>query len=468
MSNQSVGNQVQADLTQAVDSGLLTEAVQQKAAQLLARLQKPVRLAIMGMPGSGKSTLLNLLVGHDVLPEGLRLPTLQLSYGSSEKAICTLPDGTKMTFDTLDSHAIAALSPLFVELQMPLPALAKISVLEVVAPNDPDAIHRASQWAAKRCDIALWCTRAFNDDEQRIWFQMPDLIKDHAFLMVTKADKSAASGSLDAALAAVRAVARDEFNEIIPIATPDAIAARQPDGSIDKEKLRSSGGLALISAVLKQVELGRQSTIDMADVLLRQNENILAQLKPVVVPETPQAQPEPAPSEPKPESPDATVTDDVDESKVIETVVSRLRGVTEPPPMLRDIEGDDDNDAKPDAEPVATTVANLQPATRDAYQHVLDHIAEQGRNLADTLEDMGEGAPTEVMAQAVEHIQWLSDYLNDHGDDSDAALQRARDTAFDAADLVQLMQMERRDSAALEAVSLLIQIKRELQADLAA
>jgi hypothetical protein len=65
-------------------------------------------------------------------------------------------------------------------------------------------------------------------------------------------------------------------------------------------------------------------------------------------------------------------------------------------------------------------------------------------------------------------LQWLCDFLADNGDDTDPLIQRARDTAFDAADLVQLMQMEKRDSAAIEAVSLLLQVKRELQADLAA
>lgn len=460
MSNQSEGNRVQDELTQAVDSGLLPAAVHEKASQLLARLRTPVRLAIMGMPGSGKSTLLNLLVGQNVIPEGLRLPTLQLSYGDTEKAICTLPDGTKKTFDFVAADEIAALSPLFVELEMPLVALTKISVLEVVAPDDPDAIHRASQWAAKRCDIALWCTRAFNDDEQRIWFQMPDLIKDHAFLMVTKADKPAASGLLDAALAAVRAVARDEFNEIIAISTHDAIAARRPDGTIDKEKLRSSGGLALISAVLKQVELGRQSTVDLAEVLLRQNEDVLALLKQVAVPDTTPAPAVKAPQDAKP-APAATETDKSDdESKVIETVVSRLRAVTEPPVMVRTVNPD------PAAKPAP--VAGVYPATRDAYQHVIGYIEEQGRVLVESLDQLGDAAPSEVMDMTVAHIQWLSDYLNENGDDADTCLHRARDTAFDAADLVQLMQMEKRDSAALEAVSLLIQIKRELQADLAA
>ena len=72
------------------------------------------------------------------------------------------------------------------------------------------------------------------------------------------------------------------------------------------------------------------------------------------------------------------------------------------------------------------------------------------------------------MDKCAADMQWLCDYLNDHGDPHDEPLLRARDTAFDAADLVLLMQMEKRDSAALEAVSLMLQVKRELQADLAA
>ena len=110
----------------------------------------------------------------------------------------------------------------------------------------------------------------------------------------------------------------------------------------------------------------------------------------------------------------------------------------------------------------------LKPATRDAYQQAIQYIAENGRALLDMAGDLGKSAPSQIMAETVEHVQWISDHLNTNGDDSDEALQRARDTAFDAADLVQLMQMEKQDSAAIEAVSLLLQLKHELQSELAA
>ena len=99
---------------------------------------------------------------------------------------------------------------------------------------------------------------------------------------------------------------------------------------------------------------------------------------------------------------------------------------------------------------------------------MISYIEENGAGMVSAIEGDGEAGRADVIALAVEHIQWLCDYLNENGEVADASLQRTRDSAYDAADLVQLMEMEKRDSAALEAVSLMLQIKRELQADLAA
>ncbi|WP_439154382.1 hypothetical protein [Yoonia sp.] len=439
MSNQSRGKKVQDDLTLAVGAGILPADAQLRAEKLLDRLQQPVRLGLMGVPGAGKSTLLNLLVGADVIPQGVRLPTLQLSFGPTAQSVCTLPDGTKKTLSHTDAAQIAELAPVFVEMQMPLPALGKISVLEVVAPADPTALQRASDWAAKRCDIALWCTQGFGEVEQTIWGRMPDLIKDHAFLMVTKADALRENGLMDATIGAVRNAARDEFNQILPIATTDALAARQPDGTVDRDRMRSSGGLALISAVLKQVEQGRQSFVDMAEVLLLQHQDALQAATSVEIPE----------------SHDLSV--ETHEPAVPDVATSAPTPATESTPVEQ---------PAPAGSPEKTVT--LHPATRAAYEHVLDYIIAQSRALIDLAEKVGDAAPAQIMAKTVEHVQWLSDYLNEHGDDTDPALIRARDTAMDAADLVQLMQMEKRDSAAVEALSLMIQIKHELQADLAA
>jgi hypothetical protein len=400
MPNQPPCTPVQQELAQAIVSGRLPVQVQARAETLLDRIRKPVRLGLLGQPQTGKSLLLNLLVGTDVVPTDLRLPTLELTYGAAPCIICTLADGTKTTVNGDDLRRVAALAPVFVEMQLPLPALEKISLLEVVAPDDATALHRASQWAAKRTDVVLWCSQSFDAQDQHIWAQMPDLIKDHGFLMITKADILHTQGQLDRVLARAAAVARDDFNQILAIATPDAIAARGADGSVDKDKMRDSGGMALITAVLKQVASGKQSAMDAADMLL-----------------------------------------------------ARYPAAA----------------AAPVATPVITpAAAALPPASRAAYQTALDHISGQAAALLQLAQSGDRDMPPKVMALTVEQLLWLCDYITHNFRDSDPLLQQARATVFDAADLAQLMQMERRDSAAIEAVSLLLQVKRELQANLAA
>jgi hypothetical protein len=117
---------------------------------------------------------------------------------------------------------------------------------------------------------------------------------------------------------------------------------------------------------------------------------------------------------------------------------------------------------------IAPAAAALPPASIAAYQTALDHISGQAAALLQLAQSGDRDMPAKVMAQTVEQFLWLCDYITHNLRDSDPLLQQARATVFDAADLAQLMQMERRDSAAIEAVSLLLQVKRELQANLAA
>jgi len=103
------------------------------AERLIERLERSARVALLGLPGSGKSSILNLLVGAVVVPETLRLPTIIVQHGDVARMICTLTDGTTKLLPGHDLAEVLPLAPALVTLEMDLPALKVISLLEVSA-----------------------------------------------------------------------------------------------------------------------------------------------------------------------------------------------------------------------------------------------------------------------------------------------------------------------------------------------
>ena len=421
MTNQADHRDGASDLRNVIAQDGLSDALKARAQSLLDQIERPVRLAIFGLPGSGKSQVMNFLAGADVLPKGARLPTLQLSYGAEAVAHCTLPDGSKRTLPMADMDAITTLSPVFIDATMPLPALKKISILEVNAGADKEGQRRAMAWAAKRSDMALWCTKAaFGRDEQAIWAQIPDALQDHAFLLMTHADSEVVEEAHPGRLDHVRSVAQDHFQKVLPIGTQTAISARNPDGSVDKEMLRSSGGMAVISGILRAVESGRQIARDQVDIFMRQIE----------------VTPQPVVEPPKAEAPKVVAPKAVAPEPVAE--------VEEPPQF-----------------------DGLGPASRDACMQAVAQLSAEGTMMAEALDSAGlEDA--EIVDICVDSIVWLADFLAESGDAGDQVMSQLRETAMDAADLVQLIQLETSETLANDSVSVMVQVKQELQQMLAA
>ncbi len=467
MSNAAAQTKTQAALSEALSKNALPHAARPDAQKLLDRLDTPTRLGIFGPPGAGKTTLLNLLVGYDVVPEGMMFPTTQLSYSAEPRAVLTLSDGSKAQMNDIRPDLIADQNPLMVQLEMDLPALKKISVLEVVTSDDQTEQARALAWASNRVDIALWATQEFSAQEQLLWQDMPDHIKDHAFLLMTKVDTIYDPADAEYAMGGLRSVAADQFSQIMQIATLDALNARGADGQVDKGMMRASGGMALISAILRQVEMGRQHFVDQADMLLRKHADTPAvSVKPkrpsqlrVVSTTPPRSKPVPVPevrvtsrakSQPFPTAEAEKPSDAQDASGVMERLKSAQKTAS------RVVEA-----AGPDTSP---TIVGLGAEARPVFEEAVAHLTKAGEKLHanDAI------TATSVMAASVDAVMWVSDHLSDNGPQSDTLLARARDAAIDASDLTQLMQIEKRDSAAIEAVSVMLQLKRTMQADLAA
>jgi len=148
MSVKAAADQTYENLKTALSEGKIPPNVADTAVKLCQRLHEPVRVSVMGLPKAGKSSVVNLLLNKIVIPDGVSLPTSQFVKGDINQTVCTLPDGSVKALSADDPAGVAKLDPIFVEFHMQLPALGRISVLEVVAPR---ACQRSRDDAADPC-----------------------------------------------------------------------------------------------------------------------------------------------------------------------------------------------------------------------------------------------------------------------------------------------------------------------------
>ncbi len=268
MSDETGEMTVAQRLGHLLDRGLLPAGGAAEAAErLIERLERPARIALLGLPGAGKSAILNLLAGTIVVPETLRLPTIIVQHGIEARMLCTLADGRTEVVPGSDLSQVMALNPAMVTLEMDLGALKVISLLEVSAGPMEAEQRRAATWASKRADIVIWCTTSYLPKEQVVWESMPDAVKDNGFLFLTKVDllgsREAASGMLER----VELRAGEEFRQVLSISAKQARAALTSSG-MDRDLFRDSGAASVISTIKTRVQMARRADTDMAELLL--------------------------------------------------------------------------------------------------------------------------------------------------------------------------------------------------------
>lgn len=295
-------------LGQLLDRGLLPAGGPAEAAErLIERLERPARIALLGLPGAGKSAVLNLLSGSVVVPENLRLPTVIVQHGQDERMLCTLADGQTQIVPGRDLSQVLTLNPALVTLELDLPALKVISLLEVSAGPMEAEQRRAAVWASKRADILIWCTTSYLPKEQQVWEGMPDTVKDNGFLFLTKVDLLGTRDAAQGMLERVEMRAGEEFRQVMSLSAKQARAALQAPGGLDHEMFRDSGAAAIISTIKTRVQMARRADTDMAELLLARHVEAGGIVARRFAEPGTSAQPDPDPEWRAPPEPPATV-----------------------------------------------------------------------------------------------------------------------------------------------------------------
>ena len=257
-----------ADLREILDRGGMPQNARLAGLGLLRRLSGPVRVIVLGMPDSGKSSLVNMLIGAPLIPTGTRLPSLHLIFGETPRLTATLTDGDLVPVAGLSFTGLSQMAAQFAQIEVPAPFLQHLSLSEISMPLEAEAQKETVDQALRRADIVLWCSEGFTDRDREIWSGVPDETKDHAYLVLTNADKATADGSLARRMQVLAPVVEREFHSIYPVAALQGLAARHAGQPVQTRNWEDSGGAALVRSILEHAESGRLEDIGFANIFL--------------------------------------------------------------------------------------------------------------------------------------------------------------------------------------------------------
>lgn len=361
-----------------------------QAKRLRARLTTDVRIAVVGPPKSGKSRLQEMFA-----------------------ACAGLPDDAA------------------------LPRLGDVSFLEPSGGHGIEDRRAALEQALEGADILLWCTQHFDDQEQALWRLVPEARRDHAFLVLTKADALYRDGLLSDRFAALQETAAEEFLGLFPVATLQALGALGSGGAPDMALLTSSGGAALITAIGGHVARGRRADVDNALMFLRRYAGLAAEAVPT-----------------RPAAPTAPVAGPA-RGPVTRPVTGPVSGPAAAPPPAPA--------ARPVAAPVAASARDSHADPSDFLSQADDRLRACGRALLQEVEaaDADSADFGDILRRCADTLEQLSEMILEM-EVNGAPLTPWHEEILEASEMMLLLRLEEGRGPAEDAVALMLQLRREI------
>ncbi len=486
MTDVSKVSQVAERLRASIAEGLFPAAALPGAQSLLDRFDRPLRVALMGLPAAGKSAVFNLLVGETVVPENLTLPRLQLRHGPTPVMSLFFADGSTDQQTGRDLAAAAARRPVSVILDLPLQSLALINPMELSAGASLTDQARSIGWASKHADVFIWCSETFTENEQELWHGAPTVVKDQGLLLITKTDLRGDADKRRDFFNRIVQVADDEFSNVLPLSTSLAKQAFAADGSFDREVFRASGALGLVAEIKCQIEKIRQADAHTAIMIMLYNDATMTPTAPVV-PKfvTPKAPPQPLEkliltpqrattpfaSPPMPVKTPAAPTVQVPRAPAPFSAQLAQRGlksaVADAPAIASDtVPARPELQEIPSAKAATAVVKSALTAREDqVLRQAVDSLVDHAKFIQSTLPISGKTQWPQIVSQTAEAVATVAQLLQTS--ESSAPCNIAKDVT-EIQDLLMLIQLEQGAAPAHDAICLLIQLKRDLEFAIAA
>lgn len=378
---------------------------------VLGHLTKTTQVTAIGQMSTGKTSLLNMIIGSADMPDLPNVPLVELRFGPTPRYTVEAQGNDATTETGLASADRLPSGTVRLVQELPSPVLRARSYAEVNIPGDNVALRHILDWFIETTDVSLWCTQNFDDREAAVWAKVPDGLKDNSFLVLTKADRLQMKGSLAAQTAHFEATFADQFLGLYPVATKQASASRATGAVTNPELWTASGGKALLYGLTRQIDSGKRADLDYADMLLAQIADRMPDGLPVASSATSTEADMPPAKPNKPATPDSTSPSPLKHAEALETALRILQDCAE----AMDATG-----AKPNG---------------PAPQSILTKSAETAQALATLLMDVGQ---------------------------EDAALSALREDVLESEQMILLLQLEGTETAATDAVTALLQLKKEV------
>ena len=392
-------------LQTALERQLFPTEWHQWGARLLDHLRKPVQVAIVGLPGSGKSSLINMMFPQVSVTALAGIPVVEIAHGPKARTSFELEDGQYLRRGGVPSPQDVPAGAVRARIELPHEDLLRQNYIEVSL--NAGFGHQVSMvnWVAQWADVVLWCSEEFDSSEQKLWSGVPEEVKDHAFLVLTMADRQMMRGLLKERIAALGPLVEEEFLGLYPVATIQAITARTAGPQVNTALWRSSGGKELFDGVMRQVDNGRTADMDQAQMLLKK---FAPQL----------------------------------ESSFVKTYAEAansgvLRGPSKPDQVV----------SKNDGEQVFDKAISLLQA--------------QANDIVAGLAGSSGPKPTDVLQRCVATANQLAELFQAAGG-TDGFTRSVQSDTQEGAEMMLLFQLEKDEDAAVDAVTLLLQLKKEI------
>jgi hypothetical protein len=409
-------------LGRVLDRGNLPPPYARCGARLLSLLTRPVQVVVTGFAESGKTKLLEMMSAHPDVGCAQTVPVFELSYGDIEQALIERADGSVSMVRGFLKQCEIPKDALRVRQELPDPNLIQQDYIEIGLGSTEPERQSALEAVIARADLIIWCSQDFTREEQRLWSTVPDHIKDHSILALTKADQLLMRDVLNDNIARLEPIVTNEFLGLFPIATIQGVTAQTGAENVNDRLWAASGGKSLMQLVSRHIRHGRTADIDQAQVFLDR-----VALK---IPQDAEQPPETLKATPKPVG--ATETDTAEATQS---------------------EATHDEGARDE-----TTIGLLSEA--------VDVLQRHAGQMFDALDESEDVDSAKIIDSCSDAVRSVSNLLG--SGTGDAATDALQSDLQDGEEMLMLFQLERGEDAAVDAVALVLQLRKELAGKMAA